>query len=60
MLTPAFHFKILERFIDVFVAKGEILIDILNKHVNGIIDIYDPIARCALDVITGNANQLYF
>ncbi|KAF5277800.1 hypothetical protein FQR65_LT03781 [Abscondita terminalis] len=51
LLTPAFHFQILERFIDVFVKQSNILISKLEKIEHQEVDIF-PYARLhALDVI---------
>ncbi|GJQ86419.1 hypothetical protein Trydic_g10327 [Trypoxylus dichotomus] len=52
IITPAFHFQILEEFIDVFNSQSEVLVSILKKecsHDN--VDIYPFIARCTLDII---------
>jgi cytochrome P450 family 4 subfamily V len=57
MLTPSFHFKILEDFIPVMVGQTKILIEILDKKVDiddGIVDdVSKLILHCALDVICG-------
>jgi len=55
MLTPAFHFKILEEFFPVFGEQSRILIKILNeKFADGkVFDIFPYITRCALDTICG-------
>ncbi|GJQ86415.1 hypothetical protein Trydic_g10324 [Trypoxylus dichotomus] len=52
IITPAFHFQILEEFIDVFNNQSEVLVSILKKectHDN--VDIYPFITRCTLDII---------
>ncbi|KAK4880501.1 hypothetical protein RN001_008647 [Aquatica leii] len=52
LLTPAFHFKILERFIDVFDNKSNILITKLEKlNEKEPIDIFPYITLYTLDVI---------
>lgn len=52
ILTPSFHFQILEQFLDVFKIKGDILVQRLSRHVNGPrFDITDYIVTCTLDVI---------
>lgn len=54
LLTPTFHFKILETFMDVFVEKSEILVNVLEKEANGKpFNIFPYITRCALDIICG-------
>ncbi|KAF5277795.1 hypothetical protein FQR65_LT03775 [Abscondita terminalis] len=51
LLTPAFHFQILERFIDVFDSQSNILIKKLEKVKGEEVDIYPYITLHALDVI---------
>lgn len=53
IITPTFHFKILESFVDIFSEKSKILVDQLNEHCgNGIpFDIYTYITKAALDII---------
>ena len=54
ILTPTFHFKILEEFIDVFDTNGAIMADKLTKEVNGPgFDVYKYVTLCALDIICG-------
>ena len=56
MLTPAFHFKILEDFMVVFNENAGILVDILEKeflNAQTPKDIFPYITRCALDIICG-------
>ena len=59
LLTPAFHFKILEDFIPVMNANGRILVNKLEslaKNNNGILDDLRPnIIQCTLDVICETA-----
>lgn len=53
-ITPAFHFKILEEFIDIFNKNGNILIECLRNHCDGSTFNAQPlISRYALDVICG-------
>lgn len=56
ILTPAFHFKILDEFVDVFDKQGKVLIEKLKKCDNQVVDIFPPVALCALDVICGERN----
>ncbi|XP_058126055.1 cytochrome P450 4d1-like [Anopheles ziemanni] len=52
IITPAFHFKILDQFMDVFNKEADILVDKLAQRVNrGEFDIYDNITLYALDSI---------
>lgn len=54
IITPTFHFKILEQFIDVFNRQSDILIEKLEQHVNkGAFNVYDNVTLFALDVICG-------
>lgn len=56
IITPTFHFKILEDFIDVFDANTDILVDLLSKELDkDSINIYPYIGRCALDIISETA-----
>nr|CAD7433666.1 unnamed protein product [Timema monikensis] len=52
IITPTFHFKILENFIDVFNLNGQKLVDKLQKEVNGPeFDICPYVTLCTLDII---------
>nr|QSD59141.1 CYP4C122 [Diaphanosoma celebensis]QST15031.1 CYP4C33-like protein 2 [Diaphanosoma celebensis] len=53
MLTPAFHFKILDDFVHVFNEQSKILLVKLSQAAqkHGDIDIYPYITRCTLDII---------
>ena len=54
MITPTFHFKILDNFVEVFSEKSEILVDKLRKEVGSQgFDVYPYITKCALDIICG-------
>jgi cytochrome P450 family 4 len=54
MITPTFHFKILDSFVEVFSEKSEILVSKLQKEVGSQgFDVYPYITRCALDIICG-------
>jgi len=56
LFTPAFHFKILEEFVEVFGSKGSILREKLEKHVNGPgFDIRPYISLYTLDIICETA-----
>ncbi|XP_072402618.1 cytochrome P450 4d2-like isoform X1 [Diabrotica undecimpunctata] len=52
MITPAFHFSILENFVHVFETNGNVFIDLLKKEVDKpSIDITPFVALCTLDII---------
>ncbi|CAG9827259.1 unnamed protein product [Diabrotica balteata] len=52
ILTPAFHFSILENFVHVFETNGNVFIDLLKKEVDKpSVDINPFVALCTLDII---------
>lgn len=53
MLTPTFHFKILEDFLHVFNEQSAVLVGKLHEKVGQEIDIFPFITLCTLDVICG-------
>ena len=55
MLTPAFHFKILEDFVHVFNEQSSILVDKLNQQIKkkNELDIFPFITLVTLDIICG-------
>ncbi len=60
MLTPTFHFKILEDFLDIFNKQSQVLVDKLAEIHEEMtakgeerIDIFPYVARCTLDIICG-------
>ncbi|XP_069959762.1 cytochrome P450 4C1 isoform X2 [Cherax quadricarinatus] len=56
LLTPAFHFKILEQFVDVFNKQSSKLVSILQKKADGKpFDIFDDITLCVLDALCETA-----
>ncbi|KDR12227.1 cytochrome P450 4C1-like isoform X2 [Zootermopsis nevadensis] len=56
MITPTFHFKILDNFVEVFSEKSKILVTKLQKEVGSQgFDVYPYITRCALDIICETA-----
>lgn len=56
VITPAFHFKILEQFVEVFDRQCQIMIGKLNKRADGsVIDIVKYLNLMALDIITETA-----
>nr|ULE36158.1 cytochrome P450 4PC subfamily member 1 [Blattella germanica] len=56
MLTPAFHFKILENFIDSFIENSKILIKNLEKEVGSAsFDAMPYVSMCILDIICATA-----
>uniref|UniRef100_A0A182MFG2 Cytochrome P450 n=1 Tax=Anopheles culicifacies TaxID=139723 RepID=A0A182MFG2_9DIPT len=56
ILTPAFHFKILDQFIEVFHKQSNILADRLRPEANGtLVNIYPFVTLAALDIICETA-----
>ncbi|XP_046655354.1 cytochrome P450 4C1-like [Daphnia pulicaria] len=55
LLTPTFHFKILEDFIHVFNEQSAVLVEKLGEKVGQDFDIFPFITRCTLDVICETA-----
>ena len=55
ILTPAFHFKILEDFIDVFVEQSLVLVKKLKREVGNEsgFNIFPYVTLCTLDIICG-------
>ncbi|KAI9563477.1 hypothetical protein GHT06_010940 [Daphnia sinensis] len=54
LLTPAFHFQILNSFVDVFNNESRILCDILDKRIGNEIselNIYPFVTNCTLDIM---------
>lgn len=52
MITPAYHFKVLDQFLEVFERNGNIMIEKLSQEVgNYQTDIFPYINLCALDTI---------
>uniref|UniRef100_A0A915BZB5 Cytochrome P450 n=2 Tax=Parascaris univalens TaxID=6257 RepID=A0A915BZB5_PARUN len=57
MLTPAFHFKMLQQFVSVFDTESKILVEQLDHfaNTNREVDILPFVKRCALDIICSTA-----
>lgn len=55
LITPAFHFQILERFISIFEEQTDVLLQNLSKlSEDEVIDVVPVFHSFALDVISGN------
>jgi len=66
IITPTFHFKILEQFVEVFDQQSAIMVEKLYQHADGktIVNIFPIVCLTALDIITGKlfklkSSQLY-
>ncbi|XP_017473094.1 PREDICTED: cytochrome P450 4d2-like [Rhagoletis zephyria] len=57
VITPTFHFSILEDFVRIFDQQAQILVGKLEKSADGvqIVDIQNPVALATLDVICESA-----
>ncbi|XP_055613263.1 cytochrome P450 4d2-like [Uranotaenia lowii] len=56
IITPAFHFKILEQFVEVFDKQSSILAQRLKGEANGkLVNIYPYVTLAALDIICETA-----
>jgi cytochrome P450 len=57
MLTPTFHFRILDDFLDVFNEQTKTLTQILKKEFGDgkVFDVFPYVTRCALDIISETA-----
>jgi cytochrome P450 family 4 len=53
ILTPAFHFQILEKFVDIMSEQGEVLLDKLAEHDGKVVDVFPLVNLYSLDVICG-------
>lgn len=53
MLTPVFHFNILEAFMATMNEQAAILTDIVLEKEHQPLDVGDYVTKCALDVICG-------
>jgi hypothetical protein len=54
MITPTFHFSVLDSFVEVFTEKSEILIRKLQQEITSeAFDVYPYVTKCALDIICG-------
>ncbi|XP_017491600.1 PREDICTED: probable cytochrome P450 4d14 isoform X1 [Rhagoletis zephyria] len=57
IITPTFHFKILEGFVEIFDQQSTIMMDMLKEKADGrgVVNIYPYICAMTLDVITETA-----
>lgn len=55
LITPTFHFNILDGFCEVFAENGAVLVERLQRHANTgqPVNIYPYVTKAALDVICG-------
>ncbi|KAM7346805.1 cytochrome P450 4d2-like isoform 2-T2 [Cochliomyia hominivorax] len=57
IITPTFHFKILEQFVEIFDQQSSVMVKKLHEKADGKteIDIFPVVCLCALDIITETA-----
>lgn len=56
ILTPAFHFKILEQFVEIFDSQSRTFVETLAKYdEKDEIEMFPLVTLCALDVICESA-----
>lgn len=56
IITPTFHFNILEQFVEVFDRQSRIMVDKLKMRCDGIVvDVVDYVQAAALDIISETA-----
>uniref|UniRef100_A0A182PZ12 Uncharacterized protein n=1 Tax=Anopheles epiroticus TaxID=199890 RepID=A0A182PZ12_9DIPT len=57
VITPTFHFKILEQFVEIFDQQSNTFVQVLAAHAKSgdTFDIFRPVTLCALDVICETA-----
>lgn len=60
IITPTFHFKILEQFVEIFDQQSTIMVKKLYEKADGktAIYIFPVVCLCALDVIAGKWQKL--
>lgn len=53
VITPAFHFKILDQFTEIFDKHSTVLVKCIEKNKGQPVDFFQPVTLCALDIICG-------
>ena len=60
MLTPTFHFKILENFMPIFNRNAKLLAKKLASAKGSAVDVDSYVSLCTLDIICGKFVSLNF
>lgn len=63
VITPAFHFKVLDQFVEIFEKHGTTFVQNLARvcdNGNEPVDIFPPITLCTLDIICGLSRVFIF
>jgi cytochrome P450 len=60
IITPTFHFKILEQFFEVFVEQNQLLMDRIQEKADGrIFDIFPLVTASVMNTIIGKAFESF-
>lgn len=59
IITPAFHFSILEKYAEIFEAQGNIFVEKLKKYENELVDFFPLAGLYTLDVICGEFEVIF-
>ena len=53
IITPTFHFKILEEFVEIFDQQSSVMVEKLRTKANGstVVDVFPEVCLVALDII---------
>lgn len=56
VITPTFHFKILEQFVEIFDQQSAVMVKKLSQKADGktVVNIFPAVCLTALDIIAGN------
>lgn len=60
MLTPTFHFKILDNFIPIFNRNAKLLTEKFASTGGSAVDVDSYVSLCTLDIICGKFDFDYF
>lgn len=64
LITPSFHFNILENFVDVMSEKSQILNERIKNHIlskpNEPLEFFKYANDCTMDIICGNLKAIIY
>lgn len=62
LITPTFHFSVLENFCDVFSENANVLVEKLNQvsAAGKSVNVYPLITKAALDIICGKRSAMTY
>lgn len=58
IITPAFHFNILEKFVPIFNKNAQVFVDKMMTLLGKDVDVTMPVSFCALDIISGKYKKI--